>query len=468
MVFVTLMISYQLLSAQVSEQQIRDHVHYLASKELNGRIAGTPEGRKAAQYIVEQLQASGCCVFTDTSGYYQDFTRTRRDAKPSKLIGATDTIGIAHLNKHLYLRDKQSIKLVSQEDVTKDARSDSNIFVMLHAKRFDDGMQRIKEDQRKHGGKNGYMLLLPSKKQKGYRINLKHLKKANNVNEVFVLTNYLHYARNKEACEAYLEEFADLNVLVSSEKSLTKVLDGNIESQGNLELVEAPDSIIVNNYWNVIAKIEGSDPEKPAIVFCAHYDHVDSLSSRKTKGEALTDYFPGADDNASGTAAVIEVAKTLKKANYQPKQTIYFCLFDAEEQGLYGSRHFAKTIGKEVDLVINMDMIGRDKRDRKGCQNVIFGKSQGETGKEFVKGFDKYVKNNSDFLKIRRFDTELLLILFGFPSDQASFRPDSDTSIFYTGLHKDYHTHNDVAEKINYKKLTKYINLMSQYLMQYN
>ena len=455
---------YFIGNAQVSEQTIKDHIYYLASEELNGRIAGTEEGRMAAEYIVDELKSNSLTVFSDSGQYYQDFTHSNDVKKPSLIITDQDSFAVVHINKMMHFNKRKPIRFITQQQQL-DCLSDSGAYVIVNAEKFDEGMQLIKKLHLQNGGSNGYVLLLPDKKNRSYRIGLKHLKKADNTHEVFVITNYLKYARDKEDCESYLKEFEHLNILVANQKRFKAKAEPMLMNEQNLILEEDKDSLIVNHYRNVIAKIEGKQTGKPAIVFCAHYDHVDSTAARRTKTIAETDYYPGADDNASGTAAVIEIAKQLKKRNYQPQQDVYFCLFDAEEQGLYGSRHFAKNIDQDVDLVINMDMIGRNKRDRKRCDNIIFAKGQGKTGKDFIKGFDKYCRENAESLKIRRYDMELMLLLMGYPSDQASFRPDSDTSVFYTGLHKDYHTHNDTPDKINYKKLTEYINMMSGYLM---
>lgn len=107
---------------------------------------------------------------------------------------------------------------------------------------------------------------------------------------------------------------------------------------------------------NVIAKITGSDPElkKQMVVMGAHYDHVGV-----TNGQV----FNGADDNASGSAVVMEVARLMKEHNIQPKRTVVFCLWTGEELGLIGSNYWVAhpTVGEGMDQVVtyfNMDMVG--------------------------------------------------------------------------------------------------------------
>jgi len=107
---------------------------------------------------------------------------------------------------------------------------------------------------------------------------------------------------------------------------------------------------------NVIAKLSGTDPELKSeyVVLGGHFDHL---------GIRNAQVYNGADDNASGSAVVMEVAHLMKKANIRPKRTIYFCLWTGEELGLIGSRYWAKnpTDGVSMDRVItnfNMDMVG--------------------------------------------------------------------------------------------------------------
>jgi Zn-dependent M28 family amino/carboxypeptidase len=104
--------------------------------------------------------------------------------------------------------------------------------------------------------------------------------------------------------------------------------------------------------YNVIATLEGTEHPDSACVVGAHYDNVLSTAD-------LT-VVPGANDNASGTAAVLEIARVMKLNNYKPKSTIVFIAFAAEEIGLYGSKNFAgnpNEFGGKIRFMLNSDMI---------------------------------------------------------------------------------------------------------------
>ena len=107
------------------------------------------------------------------------------------------------------------------------------------------------------------------------------------------------------------------------------------------------------NLYNVVGMIAGVSHPQEAIIFSAHYDHVDRGINGETGG-----IYNGANDDASGTTAVIELAKyfSMRRDN---ERTIIFCLFAGEELGLYGSRAFVNFVKPEnIKAVINIEMIG--------------------------------------------------------------------------------------------------------------
>lgn len=108
--------------------------------------------------------------------------------------------------------------------------------------------------------------------------------------------------------------------------------------------------------WNVVASIAGSDPLAGEIVVGAHYDSQSSILSQA----------PGADDNASGTAAILEMARTLLATSYLPRRTLRFIAFGAEELGLHGSEWYASRVDSQRGLgmiMLNFDMIGHRRQD---------------------------------------------------------------------------------------------------------
>ena len=161
----------------------------------------------------------------------------------------------------------------------------------------------------------------------------------------------------------------------------------------------------VGNCRNVIAWIEGQEPSK-IIVVGAHLDHI-GLDRR---GRVCN----GADDNASGSAAVLELARRFSKSE-KLRYTISFQWYTGEERGLVGSKYYVqhplfKNIKNHV-FMLNLDMVGR------------------------YKNLDIEVKGSG--------------------SDHVSFKPFMPVVFLHTGLHSDYHRPSDDADKINYKGLNE-------------
>ena len=205
--------------------------------------------------------------------------------------------------------------------------------------------------------------------------------------------------------------------------------------------------------YNVVGVLEGSDRllKNETIVIGAHYDHLGrggSGSLAPRSGEI----HHGADDNASGTAGVLELARVLTEQRPRPKRTIVFIAFGGEEEGLLGSNYYVNhpaTPLNSVVAMINMDMIGRMK-DRK---LVIGGVG---TAKEWR---DIIAQGTAD--PARKFELTLNEDGFG-PSDHSSFYgKEIPVLFFWTGTHNDYHKPTDTSEKINYQDQTRILNLVS-------
>lgn len=180
------------------------------------------------------------------------------------------------------------------------------------------------------------------------------------------------------------------------------------------------------------------------IALGAHYDHLgygNEGSLQRGEGQAIHN---GADDNASGTAALIQLAKIYagKKANYN----FLFIAFSGEENGLWGSNYYSKNSTIPVDSIsymINMDMVGRMKEDNSLAINGV-GTSPVWT--------DAVQNANTDSLKIVTSESGVG------PSDHTSFYlQDIPVLHFFTGQHEDYHRPSDDSDKINYQGMVKVI-----------
>ncbi len=211
---------------------------------------------------------------------------------------------------------------------------------------------------------------------------------------------------------------------------------------------------------NVIGILEGSDPvlKREAIVIGAHYDHLGrggegSLASRE--GEV----HHGADDNASGVAGLLELARVFNTERTRVRRTIIFIAFGGEEEGLLGSNFYVNhpvvPLAQTVAM-INLDMIGRMKDDRL----IIGGVGTSPEWRAIVEKANRPVKLNLPVVSDAQNERRLMLRSFALtlnedgygPSDHASFYARQVPVLFlWTGTHEDYHKPSDTADKINYE-----------------
>lgn len=187
---------------------------------------------------------------------------------------------------------------------------------------------------------------------------------------------------------------------------------------------------------NILGYIEGTENPDQFILIGGHYDHLGwgGPNSRYFQKPVKIHY--GADDNASGIGAILELSKRISENPL--KKSVLFLAFSAEEMGLLGSKHFVENLpikDEQIITYLNFDMVGRMTDNKLN----IYGTG---TSADFDKIIDEV---NIDFsLEIKKITTG------NGPSDHASFyRAEKPVLMFFSGIHSDYHTPRDVFEKIN-------------------
>jgi hypothetical protein len=210
------------------------------------------------------------------------------------------------------------------------------------------------------------------------------------------------------------------------------------------EMIDKPAS-------NVIGLIRGADEQlrDEFVVFSAHYDHLGI--STPVEGDSICN---GADDNASGTAAILELAEafTSLPEDKRPRRSLLFLLVSGEEKGLYGSAYFSEhpTVPlSQVVANINIDMIGRSDSSR--VQVIAPG----------AESLYKTVLSVNEQIGLNVLPDQQPQMRLIFLSDQYQFvRNDIPAVFFFTGLHPDYHQPSDEFDKVNFidfEKITQLI-----------
>jgi hypothetical protein len=216
---------------------------------------------------------------------------------------------------------------------------------------------------------------------------------------------------------------------------------------------------------NVVAVWEGSDPLLKAeyVALGAHYDHVGSGCART----ATDNICNGADDDGSGTTALLGMAEALAKAPARPKRSILFVWHAGEEKGLWGSRYFTEfpTVPlNQIVAQINIDMIGRSKKEgdtsRANAEltgpNAIYLIGSTMMSTELGEIVNTVNKSYLNITFDTKYDDPKDPNRFFFRSDHYMYaRKGIPIIFFFDGTHEDYHGVGDTAEKIDYQKMEK-------------
>ena len=196
---------------------------------------------------------------------------------------------------------------------------------------------------------------------------------------------------------------------------------------------------------NVLAVIPGKG--EGMVVVGAHYDHIGIDTT--LEGDSC---YNGADDNASGVAAVLQIARAVKVSGKQPRRTIIFALWDGEEKGLLGSRYFVKNCAflSEISAYMNFDMVGRGPENNPRHMSYLYTASNPAFGEWLREDVDRH-----GFCFDARYSPSENLVG---GSDNSPFARKQIPVVWYhTEGHPDYHRISDTADKVDYPKLTDII-----------
>ena len=450
--------------------RISTHVKYLSSEALEGRAPGTKGNLLAAEYIRDQFKKIGLMPYGKE--YFQTFSIVTDIMMNPKGNGLSIIDG--KTEKAFSLQKEFTPLGISDNGIAKGSVVFAGYGISSPADKYDDYagidvknaivivMRGAPEQDNPHGNLSQFASLRTkamTAKEKGARalicisgtqfpdslLPLRY-EQGGKVDGILVLN----------ALSSIIEKtFPSMNIALSDSLiKASKAPASKVLSEHQLQISVSLKEKTVNTS-NVIAYLPGTDPKKAneMIVIGAHFDHLGwggegsgTLASIKDKA-----IHHGADDNASGTAGLIETAFALSKKPL--KRPVMFIGFTAEERGLLGSAHFVKqpVIGLDsICMMLNMDMIGRLKDGKLNIGGI--GTSSG-----FKPLLDSIGKLHPVTLSFTEDG-------FG-PSDHASFYgKEKPVLFFFTGLHTDYHKPSDTWEKINYEGESTVVGMVLQTL----
>ena len=272
------------------------------------------------------------------------------------------------------------------------------------------------------------------------------------------------------------EKYADLKEKASKGEPLAGFSLKNVRITFN---IDADYQTVRTQYTrNVIGVVEGADAKlkDTYVAFGAHYDHVgyaegdivDSANGprrmgargRITAGAIEDRIWNGADDDGSGTVAMLGIARAFAAAANKPRRSVVFIWHSGEERGLLGSRYYADYPTISIDKIVaqvNMDMVGRNRDNKLEEANTVYVVGSDRISTEF---HNITVDANAALEKPLKLDYEMNdptdLEQIYYRSDHYSYAAKGIPIVFLTtGLHPDYHANTDSAEKINYEKMAR-------------
>jgi aminopeptidase YwaD len=461
-------------AAQISAERAEKHIQFLASDRLQGRRAGTTYADEAAAYIEKEFRSYGLKP-ASAAGFLQPFTFAA-----AVKLGAQNSFQVktAGSSRSLKVGDEFMPLAFSSPEPAAGEVVFAGYGISAPELQFDsytgvDPKGKIvivlrgsPDGDNPHGRFAEYT-------QPGLEIQNKTLKAREKGARGVIFVS----AENKFSEDRLSRLHHDLNFLdsriptvVISHDAATALLDSSQTSLANAEAKSKDpgsafvvkgetvdfktDVIKVNGKSaNVVGVLPGSDPQLASeyVIIGAHYDHLGLGGPESLAANPEGQIHHGADDNASGTAGVLELARVLANERGKIKRSIMFIAFSGEEMGLLGSGAYTKNpivpLGTTVAM-LNMDMIGR----LRNGSLFIGGMGTSPVWKPLINRLNGTMQPTSSGPgngSGSRFQLSFGEDGFG-PSDHQSFYVrDIPVLFFFTGTHDDYHKPTDTADKIN-------------------
>lgn len=437
--------------------RIKADVNYLASPELAGRGTGEPGARKAADYVAARFAELKLAPLGDKSdagvpAYYQKFEARvgakvdppalaahagakKTDADPAAMVTAEGSESGAASGEAVFVGYGITAAAVEWDDYAK-ADVAGKVVVVLSGAPVIEGKDK-RPDALKDFGNVRYKIRT-ARERKAAAVVLVSASDDLPAAPTDASSMGIPAVVLKKSAAAKLLPAAKLGDKATWE--VKKAAPARLLGKTSLS-VKTSVNPVTADAWNVVGHLPARAGSKLAsewVVIGAHYDHLGHGGTSSSRAPGAHAIHPGADDNASGTAMLLEAARRFAKLPATPSRNIVFIAFGAEEIGAIGSRYWvehAPVPMKSVVGMVNADMVGR-MRDNK---MVLDGTATAASWTDLAKA-----ANNGLGLNLT-FGGE------GFgASDHASFTAARvPVAFLFTGVHDDYHKPSDTADKLN-------------------
>ena len=470
-------------ASTIQESDLKKHLNILASDEYEGRETGKKGQKLAEKYLVKQFKSYGLPPVVDNNSSFLQVFELREEKwgdlnltiagknyqhlKDFYAFGRYNTISDLEQDKIIFLG--YGIESDNYNDY-ENADVKGKVIMIFSGEPVD---------------KKGNSLITGSKQLSSWSTNMrkkithsleKNVKAVIIVDEEFEshITTFSKYithpsvrlASDKEKQQeetfgyAYISPEVAKDIFEGKKKSMEKIrkkiskkkepFNTTIDKKIRFDFNRISTPLLGSN---VLGYVEGTDLKDELVVITAHYDHI---------GKEDSLIFNGADDDASGTVTVLEIAEAFAKAKREgngPRRSILCMPVSGEEKGLLGSSYYSDNPVFPIDKTVanlNIDMIGRIDEKHKDKPNYVYIIGSNMLSTELHKineeANETYTNIYLDYAYNKKDDPNR----FYYRSDHYNFAKHNIPVIFYfNGTHEDYHQHTDTVEKINYNILEK-------------
>ena len=468
-------------AATIDSATIRTHVYALASTELQGRETGTDGNYKAAQYIADQFRSYRIPTVPNDNNYFQELAFTTLKWKENELMvngqpkeHMSDYLSIPQYfplqNEKINIRSLTFVGYGIDDPVYSDYKGKKfpgkHLLVFADEPRDADGNFRITGSDSLSAWSTDVFLKIAAARNAGasslWIIDDK-LREEVLFARRYLLTGAMMMGSPDQLTQDFIPHAlvspALGEELVGKKRARVIKLRNRINTKGKTCTTNIPADI----EWvavhqtnstqgqNVLGYIEGIDPvlKNELVIVTAHYDHL---------GMRGNDIFYGADDNASGTSAVLEIAQALSQAKADgvgPARSVLCMMVTGEEKGLLGSQFYAEhpvfPIANTVANV-NIDMIGRmDTLHKQPNYTYVIGSDRLSTELHDINETANQLYTQLELDYTYNLDSDPNR--FYYRSDHYNFAKKGVPAIFYfSGVHEDYHRPSDTPDKLMYNK----------------
>ncbi|BDD09259.1 hypothetical protein FUAX_16910 [Fulvitalea axinellae] len=459
---------------RISAEDVKKHVFTLASDEYVGRYTGEKGQKKAAEYIQNHFKEFGLVgpVKTGDNPYEQGFELYKLDwgevfvKSSKKAYGGYEDFAFFSLPELNEKTDVDCVFAGTEEDALADELDlKGKVVFVVTDKDNPREVRTVTRALNKKGVK--LLVVVGSENDELTDSMISRYRKSIMDHPRLSFKKPKPKEPGKDMGIAFARKNMLLDVFGLSEKSLEKLM-AKKERKRRKMLAKIKGHVSVKfartiepvQTENVLGYLEGTDKKDELLVISAHYDHI---------GVQDGEVYNGADDNATGTTAILELADAFAKAKkdgHGPRRSVLFISLTAEEVGLLGSKYYVSdpVFPLENTVVdLNIDMIGRRDSRYENDPNYVYLIGSDKLSKDLHNLSEKVNQRFGDLKLDYKYNDEKDPNRYYYRSDHYNFAKNDIPVIFYfNGTHADYHRASDTPDKIECDKVAKITRLVFQ------